>query len=145
MPLELMEHLAIRTDNLRPTRDFYVNVVGLEEGPRPKFDFDGHWLYLGDKAVIHLIYFDHQSDGSTFDGIQGRRDKYADDGTGSVDHIAFRGKDFKAMKKRIEALSVPMKFNYIRDFNISQLFIEDPNGVTVEMNFHGDNGAEGLR
>lgn len=135
MALERLEHLAIRTDNLKPTVDFYTKVVGLREGPRPDFGFPGHWLYLGETAVIHLIYFDHRSDGSRFDGIMGRRDKYADDGTGSVDHIAFRAKDFAGMKRRFHDLKIPMKENYIPDFKLCQLFIEDPNGVTVELNF----------
>jgi catechol 2,3-dioxygenase-like lactoylglutathione lyase family enzyme len=138
MPLERMEHLAIRTDNLKPTVDFYTKVIGLKEGARPNFGFPGHWLYLGDTAVIHLIYFDHQADGSKFDGIMGRRDKYADDGTGAVDHIAFRATDFTGMKRKFQELRIPMKENYIPDFNLSQLFIEDPNGVTVELNFFNE-------
>ena len=142
MALERMEHLAIRTDNLKPTVDFYTKVVGLREGPRPEFGFPGHWLYLGDTAVIHLIYFDHDADGSKFDGIMGRRDKYADDGTGAVDHIAFRAKDIAGMKRKFQELRIPVKENHIPDFNLSQLFIEDPNGVTVELTFLGEQ--EGL-
>lgn len=138
MPLEKMEHLAIRTDNLKPTVDFYTKVLGLREGPRPDFGFPGHWLYLGDTAVIHLIHFDHEADGAKFDGIMGRRDKYADDGTGSVDHIAFRGSDFNGMKRRLGDLRVPVKENHIDDFNISQIFVEDPNGITVEVNFFSE-------
>ena len=106
MALERMEHLAIRTDNLKPTVDFYTKVVGLREGPRPEFGFPGHWLYLGDTAVIHLIYFNHDADGLKFDGIMGRRDKYADDGTGAVDHIAFRAKDIAGMKRKFQELRV---------------------------------------
>ena len=141
MPLERMEHLAIRSDNLKPTVDFYTKVLGLHEGPRPDFGFPGHWLYLGETAVIHLIHFNHEADGSKFDGIMGRRDKYADDGTGSVDHIAFRGSDFPGMKRKLEDLRIPMKENYIADFNLNQIFVEDPNGVTVEVNFFGDPPA----
>jgi catechol 2,3-dioxygenase-like lactoylglutathione lyase family enzyme len=144
MALEMLEHLALRTDNLKPTRDFYVNVIGLRDGHRPKFDFEGHWLYLGETAVVHLIHFNHDADGSKFDGIMGRRDKYSDDGSGAVDHVAFRCKDFAGTRKRMDELKVTMKYNYIADFNISQLFVEDPNGVTVEMDFHGDSGAKAV-
>jgi hypothetical protein len=58
--------------------------------------------------------------------------------------VAFRCKDFTGTKTRMDELKVRMKYNYIADFNISQLFVEDPNGVTVEMNFHGDSGAKAL-
>ena len=143
MALERMDHYALRTDNLQPTRDFYVDVIGMKEGPRPDLDFPGHWLYLGDVPVVHLIYFDHDSDGSTFDGIMGRRDKYADDGTGSVDHLTFRAQDFYGMRKHFAEKGVKTKENFINDFNLSQIFIDDPNGATIEMNFFGEGpGAE---
>lgn len=141
MALERMDHYAIRTDNLQPTRDFYVNVVGLRDGERPDFGFPGHWLYLGETPVVHLIYFDHKADGSKFDGIMGRRDKYADDGTGSVDHLAFRADDFYGMRERFKELGVQTKENYIKDFKLSQIFLEDPNGVTIELNFFNQGPA----
>ena len=141
MPLERMDHYALRTDNLKPTRDFYVDIIGLEEGDRPDFGFPGHWLYLDGIPVVHLIYYDHDSDGSTFDGIMGRRDKYADDGTGAVDHLAFRAKDFYGTREHLSKVGVKSKENYIRDFKLSQIFVDDPNGVTIEMNFFGEGPA----
>lgn len=141
MPIEKMDHYAIRTDNLEPTRDFYRDVIGFTEGPRPDFGFPGHWLYLNDVPVIHLIYYDHNADGSKFDGIMGRRDKYAEDGTGSIDHVAFRATDFEGMRERFKSLNVKTKENYIPDFDLNQIFIDDPNGVTVELNFFGPGGG----
>jgi catechol 2,3-dioxygenase-like lactoylglutathione lyase family enzyme len=57
MPIDRIDHYAIRTEKLEETRDFYVDIVGLKEGPRPKFGFAGHWLYCGYTALIHLIHF----------------------------------------------------------------------------------------
>ena len=141
MAIERIDHYAIRTDNLEPTREFYRDVIGFKDGPRPDFGFPGHWLYLDDVPVVHLIYYDHEADGSTFDGIMGRRDKFADDGTGSIDHVAFRATDFEGMRARFKSLKVKMKENYIPDFDLNQIFIDDPNGVTVELNFFGSGGG----
>ena len=54
MPLQNLNHILVLARDLEATRDFYVNVLGLRVGPRPPFKFPGHWLYLGDKAVVHL-------------------------------------------------------------------------------------------
>ncbi|MBW8183292.1 hypothetical protein [Shewanella nanhaiensis] len=32
-----------------------VDTLGLEVGQRPDFPFKGHWLYQGDKALVHII------------------------------------------------------------------------------------------
>ncbi|MFO1350026.1 MAG: VOC family protein [Gammaproteobacteria bacterium] len=140
MPIDRMDHYAIRTEKLAATRDFYVKVIGLKDGPRPDFGFPGHWLYCGDTAVIHLIHFDRQADGSTFDGIMGKRSAFSDSGTGSVDHVAFRASDLKTFRSRLKRLKVPINERDIPDIDLHQVFLEDPNGVTIELNFFGSSG-----
>ncbi len=57
MPVLSINHFNLRADSAltRRLRDFYVDVVGMTEGWRPPFDFPGHWLYLGDQPVLHLV------------------------------------------------------------------------------------------
>jgi catechol 2,3-dioxygenase-like lactoylglutathione lyase family enzyme len=50
-----LDHVSIGTDKLRQARDFYVELLGLAGGPRPKLKSTGYWLYAGDDAVIHLV------------------------------------------------------------------------------------------
>ena len=47
MGVRALEHVTIRCGQLRRTRDFYVELMGLTEGERPAFPFRGYWLYLG--------------------------------------------------------------------------------------------------
>ena len=74
MALDRLDHYSIRTTDLDTTRDFYVEVLGLSEGYRPTFDFPGHWLYCGERAVVHLIAGDtrHGHLGLTMAGITGK-------------------------------------------------------------------------
>ncbi len=138
MPLDRIDHYAIRTADLEPTRDFFVDVVGLEDGPRPDFGFPGHWLYCNGVAVVHLIYFDRDSDGSErFDGIMGNRSAYSTDGTGSIDHVAFRASDLEGFRERLKSKNIPMRERDVPDIDVHQVFLEDPNGVTIELNFSG--------
>jgi len=55
MALEALDHYTIHCADMIVTRDFYRDVLGLSEGFRPQLGFAGHWLYCGDKAVVHLL------------------------------------------------------------------------------------------
>jgi catechol 2,3-dioxygenase-like lactoylglutathione lyase family enzyme len=127
MALEALEHCTIRCADLAATRDFYCEVLGLSEGFRPDFKFAGHWLYLGEVPVIHLV----GADGAL------RENRGAAPGahTGAFDHVAFRGKDAAATVARLKANGVAFRESQVRDIGLHQVFVRDPNGVMVEMNF----------
>jgi extradiol dioxygenase family protein len=52
--IQLIDHINIATGKLTETRDFYVEALGLKEGPRPEVGIQGCWLYAGDRAIVHL-------------------------------------------------------------------------------------------
>ena len=131
MGVQALEHVTIRCANLKRTRDFYVELIGLAEGDRPAFPFRGYWLYLGGIPVVHLV---EASDNA---GAWGRDlvIPKAEDGTGSFDHVAFRGDDFAAMRARLQKAGVTFKERVVPGGALSQLFVPDPEGVLVEINF----------
>ena len=131
MALQLLDHYSVRTPKLEETRAFYVDVLGLTEGHRPKFDFPGHWLYCGERAVVHLI--GAGSVGAS--AFLGERDASNLDGTGALDHIAFRATDLEAMHKTLDACQIERRERTIPDLDLHLLFIQDPNGITVELNY----------
>ena len=51
MALKTFEHVLILADDVDKTKDFYVDILGLEVGYRPDFPFKGYWLYLKDNKV----------------------------------------------------------------------------------------------
>ena len=111
---------------MKAVRDFYVDVVGLREGDRPDFDFPGHWLYAGDAAVLHLMDGDARGWSGNPDGKLG---------TGNLDHIAFTATDFEAVEAKLIAHGIAYKKSEIPRFNLMQLFLHDPIGLGVELNF----------
>jgi catechol 2,3-dioxygenase-like lactoylglutathione lyase family enzyme len=129
--VQALEHVTIRCAQLQRTRDFYVELMGLAEGDRPNFPFRGHWLYLGGIAVVHLV---EASDNA---GAWGRDIVIpkSEDGTGSFDHVAFRGDDFAAMRARLQKAGATFKERVVPGGALSQLFVPDPEGVLVEINF----------
>jgi catechol 2,3-dioxygenase-like lactoylglutathione lyase family enzyme len=129
--VQALEHVTIRCAQLQRTRDFYVDLLGLSEGERPAFPFRGHWLYLGGIPVVHLV------EASDSAGAWGREIviPQAENGTGSFDHVAFRGDDFAAMRERLQKAGMTFRERVVPGGALSQLFVPDPEGVLVEINF----------
>ncbi|MET0248326.1 MAG: hypothetical protein ABW164_01205 [Sphingobium sp.] len=48
-----LNHLLDIAADMSAMRDFFVDVMGFEDGPRPPFSFSGHWLYIEGKTWIH--------------------------------------------------------------------------------------------
>jgi catechol 2,3-dioxygenase-like lactoylglutathione lyase family enzyme len=134
MGIQALEHVTIRCAQLKRTRDFYVEFMGLTDGERPDFPFRGHWLYLGGIPVVHLV------EASDSAGAWGRDIVIpkAEEGTGSFDHVAFRGDNFQAMRTRLQMAGVTFKERVVPGGRLSQLFVPDPEGVLVEINFRND-------
>src|SRR3981189_634498 len=55
MGLGGLQHYTIEPSDLERTKDFYCDVLGLENGDRPPLDFPGYWLYSGGVASFHLL------------------------------------------------------------------------------------------
>ena len=102
-------------------------MLGLAEGFRPELGVPGHWLYCGDVPVVHLL-------GPEGALPENRQAELGGD-TGALDHIAFRGHNVTAMIARLKELGVAFRENVIADISLHQLFVRDPNGIMVEMNF----------
>jgi catechol 2,3-dioxygenase-like lactoylglutathione lyase family enzyme len=122
MPIEALQHVNIRCADVRASRDFYVEAIGLKEGPRPPFPFPGHWLYLGDVAVIHLVQ-------------KPPAEARHGPGSGEIDHVAFGGSDLDGMRARLAARGLAFEEKVVPRDGIIQLFVKDPEGVKLELNF----------
>jgi catechol 2,3-dioxygenase-like lactoylglutathione lyase family enzyme len=132
MALQSLDHFLVYANDLEVTKDFYVETLGMKVGVRPPFGFPGYWLYLGDRAVVHLA----GDDGSDkFEEYLGKRQSLPEGGTGALDHIAFRCGDFEQFRGRLDELGIPYKHRVVPDFDLQQLFVDDPDGLTIELNF----------
>ena len=131
MPIEGLNHFSVRTPDMKRSRDFYVNVLGFVEGDRPPFPFPGYWLYCGETAVVHVIGED--PDGEGLQGYLGERSGGA--GAGSLDHIAFSASNLEGVRERLDALGVRYTERSVPLLGLIQLFVTDPDGITLELNF----------
>lgn len=132
MPLNLMEHYLVLTDDIDATREFYIDILGLVDGFRPELGFPGYWLYLGSTPVLHIAEWQTYTAHSNQIGIPVSKPA---PGTGPFDHIAFNGTAPDAMVSRLENSGIPYHRNDVPHANLVQLFIDDPNGIKIELNF----------
>jgi catechol 2,3-dioxygenase-like lactoylglutathione lyase family enzyme len=132
MSIDLLDHVSIRTADVAATRRFYTDILGFEDGARPPFPFPGAWLYQSGRPVIHVIGIDPDKPAGLTDYLGERESK---GGTGSIDHIAFTARDVAAMRTHFQARDIPFRERTVPALNLAQLFVEDPNGVVIELNF----------
>ena len=132
MSLNKLEHFLIRANDLAATRTFYEDVLGLRDGARPDFPFPGHWLYLGEVPCVHLVEEGFDKDFATYMG-RAAGETSSHDGSGAIDHIAFNATDLEGMRKRFADLGIETREQGVT--GLHQIFIKDPNGITIELNF----------
>jgi catechol 2,3-dioxygenase-like lactoylglutathione lyase family enzyme len=126
MPLTRMEHLLVLTDDIDGTKDFYCRALGLEVGERPPLEFPGHWLYVEGVPCIHVADRDAYTAHSARLGLPASPD--------AVDHVAFNGNDYAEAVARLEREGVEATTNAVPGAGLRQLFLEDPNGLKIEIN-----------
>ena len=59
-------------------------------------------------------------------------------GGGAVDHLAFRASGSKDLIDRLKSLSIPYRERMVEVMNLFQLFVEDRNNITLELNYWDD-------
>lgn len=133
MPLKHLEHFLIQTTDVAGTCQWYEDVLGLKRGPHPDFKFPVEWLYIGDVDVLHV------TQGGA--GVSENRKKYLGQqseevkGSGVIDHVAFRCTGLPEMLATLKQHNVQFTQRMVSDQGLYQLFLLDPNGVKVELNF----------
>lgn len=146
MEIKRVDHYSIRTPDLEASRRFYTEVIGLKVGPRPPFNFPGYWLYSGEPPAdlrnsarnygfVHLMGFDRDNPQSLNDYVGDRNPAASDGGTGALDHVAFAATGREAMIERCRRHKVEFFERAVPLLGLHQMFIKDPNGVMIELNY----------
>ena len=119
-----LDHINIDTSQPEETIAFYEQVLGLKNRPerRPESPRPGAWLFLDDAPIVHLNFIDD-------DGRQTTRSAF--------NHIAFEGNDFGAMCALLDERGLEYRTSERPEIALSQIFVNDPNGIRVEVNIRG--------
>ena len=137
MPITELNHYLLVAKNLERTKRFYEEVLGLELADRQDFGFPGYWLKAGDGICVHLA---SQAPNRIRDQFLLKKHPRGTRGSGSVDHIAFLAKNPAEVRSRIQKKKIEMHFRSFPDARppLFQIFLKDPDDVTIELNFLGE-------
>ena len=135
MPVTALNHYLIVSKNLERSKKFYQEVLGLDVAERPDFGFPGYWLKTGDNICVHLA---SQDPNKIRDNFLLKKHPKGTNGSGSVDHIAFLAQNPEEVRNRIQKNKVDMHFRSFPDAKLFQIFLKDPDDVTIELNFLGE-------
>ncbi|CAG9270741.1 Catechol 2,3-dioxygenase [Paraburkholderia unamae] len=120
-----LDHVTLVTPDLEETRRFFCDIVGLDDGPRPPFRVDGHWLYAKGSARVPLVHLVDATVPAQPPALVAPR----------IDHVAFRvapGEAWRALLQRLAAHRVPYQVAEVPASAEVQLFVALAPGVVVE-------------
>ncbi len=134
MPVTGLDHYFVRVHDLERSRRFYCDVLGFEVMPRPDLPFPGYWLGVGGRVQVHMG--PHGIENSELYYLGSHADS-ATSNSGVVDHIAFLAVDPQSVDARLQAMGVRARKRFLPAFGLFQIFVHDPDGLTIELNFPG--------
>jgi len=114
-------HAAIKVSDVERAREFYKNVLGLGEIPRPDVGRPGAWLTVGD-AQVHLIHGEPNHDGG-------------EAGMGMMTtpaHIAIVIDDFPSISAELDRRGIEHRV-ITGSVAGNVVFLRDPDGNAIEL------------
>lgn len=125
MPIDRIDHVNIRTSDIAATAAFFRDVLGLRVGDPPRLDpARFQWVYAPDGAAVVHVTIDPEAPPP---GAAGS--------TGGLDHAAFLCSDLAEMQARLDRAGATYETKGRPDGTLTQLFVTEPNGVLLELNF----------
>lgn len=128
-----LDHVNIQTAKLDETVQFYREVLDLEaRNPPPPLDPAlVQWMFDTEgRAIFHL---------SNPGALNAIGDVNVGTDTGAVHHIALDCRDHDMMIARLDRLGLHHRENHVQAIDLKQIFVRDPNGVLLELNYRKGN------
>jgi hypothetical protein len=130
--VKALDHVNIQTTELALTARFFEQLLELAPGePFPGAGTD-RVIWLRDAMGHPLIHL--TLPGATFaeDAVRPARSD-----TGALHHVAFECEGHAAMLARFAQLGLDWRARDIPAIGLRQLFVSEPNGTLLELNFRG--------
>jgi catechol 2,3-dioxygenase-like lactoylglutathione lyase family enzyme len=121
-----IDHVTVVVKSLEKSREFYVDVLGMQEVPRPGFRFPGLWFQAG-ATQIHLIE-EHPESGPAKVFVPEECE------ISRTHHFAFEVDDAMAATERLKELGIPIAAGpKQRPDGPTQVYVMDPDRYLVEL------------
>ena len=118
-----IHHVSVCVSDLARAKQFYGEVLGLRELPRPDLGFPGAWYAVGPAQELHLIVHPPS---------RTRRDTPEIDGRDG--HFAFRVTSYADTLARLRAHGIALIESPHNKTPWAQIYVTDPDGNVIEFN-----------
>ena len=128
-----LDHINIQTVKLAETVAFYRDVFDLEarDPPPPLDPAEVQWMY--DPAAGAIFHLSEPGTLVAIDDVNSGAD------TGAVHHVALNCTGHDAMIAQLDRLGLAHRGNHVVAIDLKQIFVRDPNGVLLELNYRKGN------
>jgi catechol 2,3-dioxygenase-like lactoylglutathione lyase family enzyme len=118
-------NIEVTAEQLPKVKAFYEDVLDLKLGFRAISKRDGAWLYAGSTPVIHL---------SVTEDYMNESDKI------HFNHVAFACTGLAEFMADFSKKNIPhtLEQRSLADREMTQIFLYDPVGIKIELNFAGE-------
>lgn len=131
MPVLAFDHVNIRTMDVPGTLAFFRDVLAMKTCPFPgRSDMETAGWVLGPDDVA-LLHVNHGGEQYPTDEVS----PWSPGGGGAVHHVALNCADYDATRKRLVEHNLDFVENDVPQINLRQLFVQEPNGIYIELNF----------
>ena len=131
MTVNAIDHINIQTADMAATVRFFAEVLDLRAGDPPAGLNPARitWMFdAADRALVHL------TTPGALEGIAPGPGR----GTGALHHIALDCSGHGAMIARLDGLAQAYRCNDVPSIGLRQIFVTEPNGILLELNFRGE-------
>ena len=131
MPVLGLDHVNIRTPEYARTLDFLQSVLGLQVTAVPGRDSTDRAAWAHDANGLPIFHLARSDVAYSADE---QLPEPAPRGSGAIHHLALSCSDYEGTRRRLESCAIAFRENFPAE-GVKQLFVEDPSGITFELNF----------
>ena len=141
MAIQRLDHVNFITHDMKKTIHFYCHIIGLVHGENLSIDTaQSVYFYIpGEKiAILHVGNAKSNKGQPKFERLAELNEQNNGQfSTGSFDHccLALDDADYESFIIKLAEQNLPYQTYIHEDVKLKQLWVLDPNGVRVELNF----------
>jgi catechol 2,3-dioxygenase-like lactoylglutathione lyase family enzyme len=108
-----LHHMNIKAPRelLEREKEFFCDVLNLQEGDRPNFSCNGYWLYADGNAIVHLTESETH---------------FENERQGFFDHVAFQTSNLNRFIETLKDREIEYTTVYLPEIEMTQVFLTSP-------------------
>ena len=120
--IQRIHHVSLAVTDIEQAKNFYKDILCLEEIERPQFGFPGAWYQIGNQQLHLIVHPEAETLRST------------NELSSKEGHFAFRVKSYDETVRWLKEKGVEIYENPTSKSGFAQIFVADPDGNLIELN-----------